>query len=248
MKKLAVALVLVVACGRGEVDESTSRQVDETAAPVTDSSTTRPLDDSTPPPPDPAPVGAPAVNGPKLAFVDEASKDPSFAAYRDQLIAAVIARDAKKVVALADPNIRLSFGGTGGRKAFEEALKEEIWGELQDILTNGGSFREGSFWAPYVYSAWPESHDAFEELAVVAENVPLRESADANAPAIATLARDIVKRAGEPGERGPWTKVTTADGKSGFVESKFVRSPIHYRMGFNKTAEGWRMTALVAGD
>ena len=244
MKRFVFALLFIAACQRGpEVAESTSRPVDETTA-ATDSSTTRPPEDST------TPTAPPAVTGPRLAFVDEASKDPSSAAYRDELLAAIRARGAKKVVSLADPGIRLSFGGTGGRAAFEEALKEEIWGELESIIAMGGTFREGgSFWAPYVYSAWPDAHDAFEHLAVIADDVPLRESGDANAPAIATLSRDIVKRAGEPGaDPGPWTKVTTADGKTGFVESKFVRSPVDYRAGFNKTADGWRMTALVAGD
>src|SRR5687768_14256373 len=103
MKKFALALLLVAACQRGpEVAESTSRPVDETAASTTDSSTTRPPDDSTT---SPAPL---AVTGPKLPFVDEAAKDPTFAAYRDQLLAAVRARDTKTVLALSDPNIRTS--------------------------------------------------------------------------------------------------------------------------------------------
>lgn len=244
MKKLVFALLLVAACQRAEVVESTSRPVDETASSTT--STTRPLDDSTtqsltPPAP-------PTVTGPKLAFVDEASKDPSFAAYRDQLLAAVRARDAKTVLALSDPNIRTSFGGDGGRAALEQALKEEVWGELEQILSLGGTFREGMFWAPYVYAAWPEAQDPFETLAVIGDDVALRESGDANAPAIATLSRDLVTRASPPGEGGAWTKVKTADGKTGFVESKSVRSPVGYRAGFLKTKDGWRMNAWVAGD
>lgn len=249
MKKFALALVLVAACQRaevvesGKVDESTSRQADETV-----SSTTRPPDDSTTRPPDDSTTRPPSVNGPKLPFVDEASKDPSFAAYRDQLLAAVRARDAKTVLALSDPNIRTSFGGGGGRKALEQALKEEVWGELEQILSLGGSFREGMFWAPYVYSAWPESQDAFETLAVIGDDVPLRESGNASAPAIATLSRDLVTRASAPGTGGAWTKVKTADGKTGFVASKSLRSPVGYRAGFLKTKDGWRMNAWVAGD
>ena len=227
MKKLALALLLLAACAR-EVDEP-------------DSSTTRPLDDA-PTRSTPAP---PAVTGPRLPFVDEAPNDPTFAAYRDQLLAAVRARDTKTLLALADPHIRTSFGGDGGHAS----LTDDHWRALEQILPLGGTFRDGMFWAPYVYSAWPESHDAFESLAVIADNVPLRASGDANAPAIATLSRDIVKRAGQPGaDPGPWTKVTTADGKTGFVESQYVRSPVDYRAGFTKTPDGWRMSTLVAGD
>lgn len=249
MKKLGFALLLVAACQRtevvdsGKVDESTSRPVDETA-----SSTTRPLDDSTTRPPDDSTTRPPSVTGPKLAFVDEAAKDPSFAAYRDQLLAAVRARDAKTLIALSDPNIRTSFGSDSNGAELERALNEDLWQELEQTLSLGGNFREGMFWAPYVYSAWPDSQDAFETLAVVGKDVPLRESADASAPAIATLSRDLVTRASAPGEGGAWTKVKTADGKTGFVESKSLRSPVGYRAGFLKTKDGWRMSAWVAGD
>lgn len=246
MKKLAFALLLVAACQRAEVVESTTHAV-ETTETVSSTTTTAP-EESTTQAPTPTPSAPPSVTGPKLAFVDEAAKDPSFAAYRDQLLAAVRARDAKTVVALSDPNIRTSFGGGGGRAALEQALKEEVWGDLEQILTLGGSFREGMFWAPYVYSAWPESQDAFETLAVIGDDVSLRESASASAPAIATLSRDLVARASAPGEGGAWTKVKTADGKTGFVESKSVRSPVGYRAGFLKTKDGWRMNAWVAGD
>lgn len=232
MKKLAVTALFAVACSREPVVETPAPAV---PAP---SSTQAPA-------PAPEPAAAPAVAGPKLAFVDEAAQDPSFAAYRDQLAAAVRARDTRAVLALVDPNIRTSFGGDGGHAS----LTEEHWRALGEILPLGGSFREGMFWAPYVYSAWPESHDSFAELAVVADAVPLRASADANAPALATLSRDIVQRAGQPSaEKTPWTQVTTADGKTGYVETKFVRSPVDYRAGFLKTADGWRMNALVAGD
>ncbi len=239
MKKFLPALLLIVACTPEPVAESPTRGVNEPTDTATlEDSTTRRTDNPRPP----------TVAGPRLAFADEASRDASFAAYRDQLLAAVRARDAKTVLALSDPNVRTSFGGGGGRADLEQALQDEVWGELEQLLALGGTFRDGMFWAPYVYSAWPESHDAFETLAVIADDVLLRESADANAPAIANLSRDLVTRASEPGDPGAWTKVTTADGKTGFVESKFVRSPVDYRAGFKRTADGWRMTAFVAGD
>jgi len=228
MKKLAVLLLLVACSQESEVVESTSRPVDKT-----DSSTTRRLEDS-------------STRGPKLAFVDEAANDPAFAEYRARLLAAVRARDKKAVLALSDPNIRTTFGGDGDATELEKVLTEDLWRELEEVLTLGGNFREGMFWAPYVYSAWPESHDAFETLAVIADDVPLRASADATAPAIATLSRDLVARASEPEKE--WQKVTLADGRSGFVETKFLRSPVDYRAGFSRDAIGWRMTAFVAGD
>lgn len=239
MKKLVVVF-LFIACARDPVVVEAPSPAEPPPRHDTVATTT-----SSAPAPAPA---APVVSGPKLAFVDEAAEDPTFAAYRDRLLAAVRARDIKTVLALSDPNVRTSFGGGGGRADLEQALQEEVWGELEQILSLGGTFRDGMFWAPYVYSAWPDSHDAFESLAVIADDVSLRRSADASAPAIATLSRDVVERASAPGAEGAWTKITTADGKTGFVETKLVRSPIDYRAGFTKRGAEWRMTALVAGD
>lgn len=148
---------------------------------------------------------------------------------------------------MADPNIRTSFGDTGGADEFRRMLGERaLWQDLEQLLMHGGSFHgEGqsqSFWAPYVYSAWPDSHDPFEKLAVVAADVPLRESSGPASRVIATLSYDIVDRTDDP------KRIRTADGKTGYVDAQYLRSPIGYRAGFMKTNGQWRMTALVAGD
>jgi hypothetical protein len=230
---LLIALVLLpIACRESAPPETATATVTETAA--------------TPA----APAAAPVVNGPKLQPVDDAAKDPSLIAFRDELLAAVKRRDADAVVAMADPKIRTTFGEGGGTTAFREALaKPGVWEDLEQILTQGGKFQGESFWAPYVYSAWPDAHDAFQFLAITSENVPLHESADATSPVLATLAYDIVERAGEPGrDEGPWRHVKTADGKTGWVEAHNIRSPIGYRAGFLKSEGKWKMNALVAGD
>lgn len=219
-------------------------------------------DRHTPPPPEaPRPATTattaaepPVIDGPKLMPVDEATADPSLAAFRDELLAAVRRRDVDAVVAAADPNILTSFGGGGGSAALRDLLRDaRMWDELERILTLGGTFRgEGEqrmFWAPYVYSAWPESHDAFMSLAVIEPRAPLRTAPSASAPAAAMLSYDIIERASEPGaDEGAWRRVKTADERVGFVAARSVRSPVDYRAGFRKTDHRWRMTALVAGD
>jgi hypothetical protein len=198
---------------------------------------------------------APAVQGPKLTPVDEATSDPSLVAFRNELLAAVRKRDAEAVVALADPKIRTSFGGGDGAADFKRSLAQKgVWEDFESLITQGGKFvGEGpgrSFWAPYVYSAWPDAHDAFASLAVTGENVPLYESADKSSPVIATLSYDIVQRAGDVGrDAGEWQNVKTADGHTGWVEARSVRSPVGYRAGFLKNKDGkWQINALVAGD
>ena len=195
----------------------------------------------------PTPPSTPTVDGPKLMPVDEGTKDPSFVAYRNQLLDAVKRRDVEAIVALADPKVRTSFGDGGGSAELRRILKKPgAVEDLERLLTQGGKFRGESFSAPYVYSAWPDSHDAFQFRAITSENVPLRQFGDRNAPVIATLSYDIVERKGE--EKDGWQEVKTADGHTGVVEAKNVRSPIGFRALFNKSDGSWKMTGLVAGD
>ncbi|MEO8378852.1 MAG: SH3 domain-containing protein [Acidobacteriota bacterium] len=252
MKNLTFTILVLAlaACSRDSVERATPPESSTAPAAevATDTATTTvtgtgQVDGSKP--------AVPAAGGPTLAFVDEGSRDATFAAYRERLLTAVRAHDAKGVAALADPKIRTSFGSGGGSAELQNMLaKPGMLEELEQILTLGGTFQgdgNAAFWAPYVYSTYPDAQDSFSTLAVIGEGVPLRESANDDAPVVASLSRNIVERASAPGSGEPWTKVKV-DGRTGFVESKSLRSPIDYRAGFNKTAAGWQMTALVAGD
>lgn len=234
MKRFLLFALLLTACRENPSPES---QAITTAA------------ETVAPAPAPAPVEtatAPAIAGPKLLPVDEAPKDPSLVAFRNELLAAVRRRDVEAVVTLSDPKIRTSFGDGGGADELRRMLQEAaVIEDLEELLTQGGKFQGESFWAPYVYSAWPDSHDAFQFLAVTGENIPLRDSPDANARAIATLSHDIVERVED---KKPWLQIKTADGHTGWVEASAVRSPVGYRAGFLKMNGSWKMNALVAGD
>lgn len=251
MKRLLLILMLILplACREKSSTESqtgTTATTETSATTITETISTETT--ATVPP-------APSVTGPKLRPVDEATSDPSLVTFRNELLAAVRRRDADAVVALADPKIRTSFGDDGGAAAFKRNLAQPgTWEDFEMLLTQGGKFvGEGpsrSFWAPYAFSALPDDQDAFMALVITEENVPLLESADKNARAIATLSYDIVQRTGDIGrDIGDWHNVKTADGHSGWVEARFVRSPVGYRAGFLKNKDGkWQVNALVAGD
>jgi hypothetical protein len=246
---LAFALSLS-ACAAPEPQESAQQPP---AAPPSDTT----AQDSAPPvPSEPAPdATAPRIAGQTLRPVDEGATDPSFAAYRASLLEAVRQRDTEKLIAALDPNIRTSFGGDGKIEGFRKQWSPEkkdspVWAELETILTNGGTFLKDSkktaFWAPYVYSAWPDGIDAFEYGAVMGENIPLRDSPSDTAKTIGLLSHNIVKLSRE--EKSGFTRVEATDGQPGWVRRNQVRSPIGYRAGFNKLPSGWKMTGLVAGD
>ena len=57
-----------------------------------------------------------------------------------------------------------------------------------------------------------------------------------------------VDEAAEPYAESEWTRIKLRDGRTGYISSRYVRSPIDYRAVFNKMDGRWRMTAFVAGD
>jgi hypothetical protein len=198
--------------------------------------------------------------------VDQADSNPSFAAFRTNLIAAVKRKDAKYVLSIVDPKIRINFGDGGGIIQFKKEWKNlsptsAFWGEFLPVVSNGGMFskeayeKDGMFWAPYTFDAFPPELDATEYSAIFGKDVNLRSAARTDAPIVTTLSYNIVKIDRDssipvPREEGSylWYKVETLGGLKGFVKAEYVRSPIDYRACFEKKRGKWVMTAFVAGD
>jgi len=199
----------------------------------------------------------------RLFPVDEAAKDPSFLAFRQKLIEAARKHDLDFILGTLDPNIVNSFGGSEGIEGFKAIWElnkpqTKLWDTLTLVLTLGGSLnvsdQETSFWAPYVYSRWPNEFDSFEHAAIIGTNVKIRSRPALDAPVVTNLSYDIVKFADQSwlpaGEAGPeaWVKIIAPTGREGFVSSRYVRSPIDYRIGFIKKDGRWSITHFVAGD
>ena len=196
--------------------------------------------------------------------VDEAAKDAAFLAFRTKLISAVKKRDTKYLLSALDPNIKASFGGDDGIEDFKRMWKinspnSELWDELLAVLINGGTFsKEGKttlFSAPYSFTNFPDDLDAFEHQLIFGNNVNLRSKADSKSPSLSQLSYNVVKvdyqnSVSNDKKDGEylWLKVETLGGKKGFVNAKFVRSPIDYRAIFEKKSRSWKMTAFVSGD
>jgi hypothetical protein len=206
-------------------------------------------------------VSSVTEKGQRLLPVDEANQDGSFAKFREQMIWAVESMNGNDLLPMLDSNIRLSFGGSGGLSDFKKMWKPQdknspLWAKLDWVLKHGGSFRnEGSnkiFWAPYVYSNWPdEGPEAFEYGAIVGSSVPVFQKADVSSKTITTLDHHFVKviDGGHLKEKSPvFVKIQTPSGKTGFVRSNEIRSQLDYRAGFDKRSGKWKMTAFIAGD
>jgi hypothetical protein len=184
---------------------------------------------------------------------DDGFQRPDFATFRRQLQEAVALKDEEAVLRVVDSAVRVDFGGGGGLDAFHRLMNtatENFWGELSRVLELGGRFRTpDAFDAPYVYSDWPEGFDALECAAVVGRGVRLRATPGTNARTLTTVDFAIVKLFPRevPGARG-WRRVGLATGRTGYIASRYVRSPIDYRALFEHKQGRWWLVAFVAGD
>lgn len=196
----------------------------------------------------------------RLRPVDQGNSNPGFRTFRAKLIDAIGRKDAPFLLSVVDPKIEFSFGGDSGLDAFRKSWKPEdptsaIWKELKKVLELGGTFdkSKNEFWAPYVFSRFPEKYDGFSYSAIIASNVKVHRQPKETSAAVATLSYDIVQTPpDEPGEWkqtvGKWIHVRLPDGRDGFVHHGSVRSPIDYRAGFKKDGARWMMTHFIAGD
>ena len=107
----------------------------------------------------PAPERPPApessgVSGPKLLPVDDGTRDPSFAKFREQLLDVVRRRDVpvpevvtRRSSSFGPEGVIADFGDIGSRLPTSSLVR------LEFILTHAANQSE-QFW-PRVYSAWP---------------------------------------------------------------------------------------------
>ena len=198
------------------------------------------------------------ADGLKLLPVDQAERDPAFQAFRDALLEAVRQRDLASVVAAADPEIKLSFGGSYGRETFRDWLIADddggggsYWAELEQALALGGVFDGADhFCTPYTSCYEPEACpgcDPFETLIAVSDRAPVYDTPIAEGEPVAYLSYDVVTLV-DHHDHYPWFKVQLPDSGTGFVTGPQVRSPVGYRAYFERRDGAWQMTIFIAGD
>ncbi len=199
--------------------------------------------------------------------VDEADGNPDFKAFRDRLLVAVREKDLEFLKKHVDQNIHYSFGESGGINGFlkywnlnSNPEKSGFWSELEEVLKLGGTFddkEKSSFTAPYVFSRFPGSYDAFEYAAVINKNVSIHAEPRSDSKIVGGLSYTVVKLEKDPvsttsettnGENFRWFTIRTLTGTEGYIYGKYLRSPLDYRTRFIKKDGVWKMTFFVAGD
>lgn len=187
----------------------------------------------------------------KYAPQDECKGMAGAEDFRTQLAAAVKARDADALAALAAPDVKLDFGGGAGRAELIKRLagSSELWEDLAELTALGcGVNEQGGITIPW-YAAKPiDNADPGTAMLVTGERVPLRQDAKGTASEAEEVSWDVVSLVGglEPGAK--FQQVRTSDGTVGFVATEKLRSLLDYRLIASSRDGKWSFTSLVAGD
>lgn len=188
----------------------------------------------------------------RLPPVDESAADPSFAAFKTRLLRILERRDVQGLISTLDPQIRAGFGEKEGIDAFhrywklDQPAQSRIWNELGKVLRLGVTRDDPEFIAPYVFTKFPHTVDAFRYAAVTRAGAAMHESSSSSSKVVATTDYDIVELLG--GRQNGWVEARTYEGATGWLPQGDVRSPIEYRAFFEKKGGDWKMTAFVTGD
>lgn len=200
----------------------------------------------------------------KLHPIDEARLNADFETFRDELMAAAKARDVSFLRNHTDSNVKYSFGKDDGIEGFlapwdldSNPELSPFWDELMHVLTLGGTFDDSdhsSFAAPYVYTRFPETIDAFWHVALIADDVKVYADPDPRSEVLGTLSYSIVRLgseddANDSNEPTPgWQAIRTIAGTPGFIQDHTFRSPIDYRARWMHIDGTWQMVFFIAGD
>lgn len=175
-----------------------------------------------------------------------------YPAFRDALTNAVKARDADALLKLADPAVRLDFGGGAGHRELQARLDNpdrHLWEELDELLQLGCAANgQGGLTLPWYFAQDMGSVDAYTSVLITGEEEPVLAEANADAEVLEKVSWDIVPLVGVLEPDRSFQNVKTSSGKSGFVDAKKIRSLLDYRLIANRVDGKWKITAFVAGD
>jgi hypothetical protein len=201
----------------------------------------------------------------KIEIKDESTKNSELAEFMKQLKKVVADKNTESLLSMMIDDIKFSFGLDNGKEGFikkwgleENPKQSELWKELQDALSQGGSLSDNKIYtAPYIFGNFPEGYDHFQYGAILGENVNVREKASSDSNTVIQLSYEVVEMVGEfsedtieiDGDTYRWVKIRTLDGKSGYVAEKYVRNPVDYRVGVEQQMDGtWKIVFFIAGD
>lgn len=181
---------------------------------------------------------------------DECAAKPGWPTFRKALGAAIAARNADALAALASADVTLDYGGGSGTAELKKRLADPtgpLWKELDAILPLGCAVEGGLAAMPWVFWNVPDDIDSYSAMLIVGADTPL--TAKPGGKTLGTVGWHIVGI--DPLNFDPKavaTRVTLDNGDKGFVETARLRSLLDYRLIAEPKDGAWQITAFIAGD
>ncbi len=183
---------------------------------------------------------------------DECGKLEGAYEFRLALAEAVLARDTEALLALANEDVKLDFGGGGGKEDLRRRLEGKgfgLWSRLEELLALGCASDQPDYLiVPSFFIRDLDAADPFMAMVVMGADVPLFEQPGKDSPALRSLSWELVELIRSLKPDKPQQLVAAGDGTRGYVETDRLRPLLDYRLLAERTNGKWEVTALVAGD
>lgn len=191
----------------------------------------------------------------RFELVDEGTGNAELMKVRALAVAAIAARDPKRLAALMTRDVAFDpFGPnprTGPRALIAQYELDKadspVWDDLAAILRSGGRLHLGpGFEMPFV-AGMPDISVEFE-WCVAMGVVSVRTGPSLATPEAAVLVGDLVPIVGTR-SNDFWKAIRyDAKGSVGFVPRASCRNGHDLRVYFTKTAQGWKISSIIGGD
>ena len=199
------------------------------------------------------PPNHPAAYAPR----DTCVKTPAPRGFVTRLRTAIAQRNARALADLAAPDIRLDFGGGGGKALLRSQLASAqgpaLWRELSEAVSLGCAMSNGDMVFPWLFAQNLGDVDPFDAFVVTGPAVPLYRRGQVGSSPIARLNWQLVMAHGDglapDADKQPLRRVSVINSRlAGYVPSDKLHSVIDHRLIVSRHGRNWEITAFVAGD
>ena len=191
----------------------------------------------------------------KVTPRNDVTEDSSFGQFLTEYRKALEDMDEAYIKSHTHPNVKISFGGHSGwdglvdywslddgSDAFYKMMATTL--KYGAVDTSGG--QGNAFMAPYVFTDFPATFDAFTYSVVIGSGVNIRTRPTTSAEIVTTSSYEVLKVLEE--EKDGWVKVQLPDGSRAYIYGTYLWSPIGYRAEFTKVDNAWLLEFFVKGD
>jgi hypothetical protein len=201
---------------------------------------------------------------------NEIVQDASFAQFAAKLQQAIRDRDVQYVTSVL-PKDGVAIGYTRPTKIADLKLnnpQSDFWGILAYTTANGcarSHLKDSPAWLCSTVAGdferqYPVPKNGnwmdymLQQVIVLGQNVNVRSQPNRNGTVVSTLSHEVVRsnpKVTGSFSRNPlvgWTPVTLNNGKTGYVNNRYVYFPLGDTLQVEKRQNQWQITHVLAGD